>query len=189
MMSDEVIPVRSKNNNVLKRSSYWGNWSRILFHDAGGKGMLNIRKRYSIPDCIGTIEIDLTPINGFCGKWEEQKTNKARIRCHCTSMDTSDVVFGTIPVDVLKHMHEYMSERTVDLLLHADYLPYLDFKKKVGNPATFEDMFMEPVTLDQYWGELRRDGGGPGLLKHDVKPAYDALIADWTKKIKSLTPE
>jgi hypothetical protein len=47
--------LRSLNNNMFRYSNYWESWSRILFHDAQGRGMERMREKYNIPNRIETV--------------------------------------------------------------------------------------------------------------------------------------
>ncbi len=185
--------MRSLNNNVFKFSSYWRNWSRILFHDtadtAQNNPIIKMRKQYNIPAHVHTIELDLTAINpDHINDWRS-RVQHANIRCHCTPMVDRDIITGEVPLAALIEMDEWLTPDAIDVLLHADLLPYIDFdlEQKVTNGgAHFIDCYQRPVTPQQYLAAVRRDGGGPGILMHDVQGSYDALVRDWDAKIAKM---
>lgn len=185
--------MRSKNNNVFKLCSYWRNWSRILFHDtadtAQNNPIIKMRRQYNIPSHIRTIELDLTAVNPLHVTDWRAKVQHANIRCHCTPMADRDIIVGELPSATLIEMGEWLTPDAIDILLHADLLPYIDFEReqKVSNGgAHFIDCYQRVVTPQQYLAVMRRDGGGPGLTMPDVQGAYDALASDWEAKIDKL---
>lgn len=169
-MNQEVIPVRSKNNNVFYYSGYWQTWNRVLFHDAGGRGMLQFRKKYDIPNSITTIELDLTPVNGFTRYWKDNTDNssQARIRCHCTQLEGK--ITGSLPQDVYEEIKEHYSERTLDILLHADLLPFIDFEKaKHYKNQIFTKMMKDiPSGFNAEDWEIKISALTSGLLMSEV---------------------
>lgn len=187
-MLKEVIPVRSKNKNIFRRSNYWQTWSRILFHDEGGRGMLRYRERYEIPNHIKTIEIGLTPINGFRGTWEQQKIQEVRIYMHCTDIGDGRDLHAKVPVNIQEEMYANMDPRTVELLLHADFLPYLDFDKDRGGVVTFKDLVKEPLSLRDYFHSSSWCEGGPGIDIDDAAEDHKQYLVEFNNKLELLIP-
>lgn len=181
-MEQEVIPTRSKNNNVFRFSSYFHRWSRVLFHDAGGRGMLRMRQLYNIPQGVDTIEIDLEPHleNG----WSTEKIDQVVFRRHCTSLDGSDKFVGTLPKEVVERMYQNLPKETVELLLHADYLPGMDLRKK-GN--TFIELAKDMPTHEEFFHRYA-PYGGPGVFLEDTVEDWKRLVTHLEKKIQTLTP-
>ncbi len=184
--------IRSRSNNVFHYNSYWGNWSRILFHNAGGPAAYELEKvqvSLQMPLHHHTVELDLTAINPLhVNNWDE-KVQHANIRSHCTASRHGDLFVGTLPAKVVQQMQEWLSPECIDILLHADLLPYIDFAKgRAANNGGFKfaDAQRDYISPDDYLAAMMRDGG-PGIMMHDVQESYDALKADWDKKIKSLT--
>jgi len=196
--------MRSKNNNVFKLSSYWRNWSRILFHDVGGTAQNNpivkMRKQFNIPAYIRTIELELTAVNPQHVTDWRACIQYATIRCHCTPMAYRDIIVGTLPPEAIDSMEKWLTPEAIEILLHGDFLPYIDFDRKhehSNGGAHFIDCYQRPVTFQQYLDTLRsNEGGDPSIMMHDVEESYQALVQDeesyqalvqdWFKKIDSL---
>lgn len=180
--------IRSKNNNLFAYSSYWQAWSRILFHDHGGMGMKRMREKYQIPGYIDTIEVDLTGINDSHFR---DKVLKVNIRCFSGANYEGKHLRGTLPTGMFSEMYEKMPDSVLDTLLHADLLKYIDFEKyRTWNNggAIISHIAKEFMTLDQYWAMQKANGGGPGLLKHDVMEAWAEERHSWEEGVKRILP-
>lgn len=126
-MNNQVHGVRSNNNNVFVRSSYWGAWSRIL-----SEGTPHNNGR--------TVEVNITAINGRTD-FDWASTLKINIREHCTMRSKDDLFVGTLPEHVIAHMREWMDQPLMDRLLHEDFLPQIDwalYRKHNNGGAPFE---------------------------------------------------
>lgn len=180
---------RSRNNNMFRFSSYFLSWSRILFHDAGGYGMEQMRKRYDIPKSIKSIEIEITTVGGSASSW--QGVAKGNIHCHSSDFNPRDLFRGGLDQAVLTQMQLHLPERTIEVLLHADLLCYLDFDKydKYNNGgAAIKDIVKDFPTLEQYYAQQINNGGGPGLLLHDVEDDWYTYSNNWAEKIQQIIP-
>ncbi len=185
VMDTAARAVRSRNNNVFHYSSYWGSWSRILWHESDRK----LQERLGFDARVaGTVEIDLTAINPHCNlNWRDQ-VQYGNIRAHGTAFRDADKIVGTLPGYVVDMMNEWLTPDTVDKLLHADYLPYIDFEKgrKAANGGfKINDGLRDCITADQYLLAMQA-AGGPGILMADVWEAYCALEVDWADKVSKL---
>lgn len=118
--------IRSRSGNVFHYSAYWGMYSRVLFHDAGGPAMFAPRKQLGIPASIRTIEINLTAINPTHREYWEDRVRPGVIRAHCTSLESKDRIFGSLPAEALEMMQAWLAPETIELLLHYDYLPEIN---------------------------------------------------------------
>lgn len=180
--------IRSKNNNMFVYSSYWQTWSRILFHDHGGKGMQKMREKYQIPNHIKTIEVDLTGING--DNWFK-KVAKVNIRCLGDMDYEGKHLHGALSEFVVENMEALMDQSIIDTLLHADLLEYIDFDKyRTWNNggAIIAHCFKDFMTLDQYWRMQIANGGGPGLLRLDVMNDWEEESKTWEEALKKIIP-
>lgn len=155
-MSNEISKIRSKNNNVFSYCSYWGSWSRILFHDAGGRGMLKMRQEYGIPNSDRTIEV-----NVLCSIGSSQERNaKVVIRSHHTPllMSAYDRMTMELPLDVSQKVLVAYEPDIYSLIMHADLLKYIDFKKlhgpKNNGGCELEDCLVDGLTLHKLNGIL-----------------------------------
>ena len=176
---------RSRNNNIFAYSKYRSVWSRILFHDHGGRGMEKMRKKYEIPSHIKTIEVDLTGIGGT--NWDS--ISEIHIRCHSGS-DFSKLC-GTLPDITLEEMKTHFSKPVINTLLHVDLLRYIDFNKFDlwnNGGATLNLIVKEFPTLDYYWSEQVLAGGGPGLLCSDVEEDWQECSKKWEEEIRKILP-
>lgn len=183
-LADLVYATRSRNNNAFVYSSYWGSWSRVLFHESDKK----LARQYGL-ESNTWIELDLTAINPHDISGWRDGVQYANIRCHSTTRGDRDRIVGTLPGHVVKRMREFLTEDCVQKLLHADYLPYIDFEKgrKVNNGGfKFADATKDFMSLQQYHAQCKYSGGGDGLLLHDVREDYESLQANWTAKINNL---
>jgi hypothetical protein len=183
-LADLVYATRSKNNNVFVYSSYWGMWSRVLFHRSDTK----LARKYGL-ETQNWIELDLTAINPTSIPGWRDGVQHTNIRCHSTTRDAKDKIVGTLPGHVVKRMREYLTEDATQKLLHADYLPYIDFEKgrKANNGGFhFADATKDFTTLPQYHAQCKYSGGGDGLLLHDVREDYDVLKEHWDQNIDNL---
>src|SRR6478609_8620986 len=181
-MSSEVIPMRSRNNNVFHYSAYWRTWSRILFHDADGRGMQQMRRKYEIPDHIKTVEIDLTAINPTTVHHWLDTIQYGNLRAHCTPIGKDDIIVGSLDSTTLHLMQQWLPARTVDILLHADILPFIDWevwqKRHVGGGILVQHALKECVSLEQY-AAIMGEGAGPGVFAEDFAEAWRAFCEDW----------
>lgn len=174
--------MRSRNNNIFRLSSYFNSWSRILFHDHGGRGMEKMREKYDIPKSIKTIEVDVT------GEWA--RVARCNVRCHASDL-TTDLLAGTLHQDVVDELEKRLTPKSINAVLHADLLRYIDFDKynQYSNGGVPLGLIIKDFpTLDQYWVEQRRAGGGPGLLRDDVEEDWRLLSQKWEEELKRVLP-
>lgn len=180
-LADTVYATRSKNNNVFVYSSYWGTWSRVLYHESDRA----LKQRYDLP-YSPWIELDLTAINPTTiNNWSD-KVQHANIRCHSTTRGDKDKIVGTLPGHVVQLMRRNLTEDCVQKLLHEDYLPYIDFEKgrKACNGGFhFADATKDFMTERQNLASL---DAGPGVFLKDVQEDYEAAKKHWDQKIDNL---
>jgi hypothetical protein len=166
--------IKSRNNNVFHYSSYWGNWSRILFHDS--KGTEIIRRKYNIPSHILTLEVDVTAINPLVDLHWESHVARINIRGHCTAFDPKDKIVGSLREDTIERMQEHLSTEQIESLLHSDFLPFIDwdlYSKMCNGGAPFAKISKMPMVITQYLAMQKHNGAGPGLLIEDVREEYN----------------
>lgn len=175
--------MRSRNNNMFHYTSYWGHWSRILFHDAGGRGMEKMREKYGIPQSIKTIEVDIVS--------EVDRMQCVNIRTHCTEFAKHDRLVGTLPEDIVCCINHLLTPAMVNAVVHADLLKYIDWDKyqeHCNGGAAFKFITRDFMTLNQYWSMQRQNGGGPGLLRHDVEQSWQEEARHWQEQLDRIIP-
>lgn len=183
---------RSRNGNIFIFSDYWHSWSRILFHDAGGRGMQQMRQRYNIPSHIQTVEIDITP-NNFSPKtnigWD--RVERVNIRAHSSEIGRHSLLRGSLPDDVLETLNTRLQHKAINTLLHVDLLKYIDWDKYAlysDGGATIGLIVKEFPTLEHYWFDRQQSGGGPGLLIYDVQEDWQLESQKWQEEINKVVP-
>jgi hypothetical protein len=183
---------RSRNGNIFIFSDYWHNWSRILFHDAGGRGMERMRERYNIPNHIKTVEVDVTP-NNFSPRtttgWD--RVEGVNIRAHSSEIGQHSELRGSLPVEVIETLNARLRHKVIDALLHVDLLRYIDWQKydQYSNGGVPLKLTVKDFqTLEQYWSMQRERGGGPGLLIHDVQEDWEHESQAWQEEINRVVP-
>lgn len=123
-------PVRSQNGNMFVFSGYWRRWARVL-HESTPR---------DLPNCPhSTVEVDLEVVMNIPSMWD--RVNAINIRNHCTTRTQGDVFSGSIPGKVHEHMRAYMTETTVNRLLHEDFLPNINwdiYRQHSNGGAPFE---------------------------------------------------
>lgn len=91
---------------IYHYSNYWHTWSRILYK--GPKG---------------TIELNLTPVNGFGSKPDQIDTVRLEvIRLHGTAVDVKDKVTDELPRDVESVMLKCLEVGLINRLWTFDYM-------------------------------------------------------------------
>lgn len=181
---------RSRNNNIFHFSSYFRSWSRILFHDHGGRGMEAMRRQYDIPKHIKTIEVDLIPSSSH----EIERFSQINIRCHCTSLaGHPDKYQGSLDDKLVEIMLDNFSPKAVNTMLHANLLPLIDFdeydyKIRANGGAPLSKILKGPISLHEYWAQQVLNGGGPGLLMQDVEQDWQKYCGYYNKQIELLLP-
>ncbi len=175
--------VQSRNRNVFVYSSYWGTWSRVLWH----KSDQQLARRLGLPNHVGEwIELDLTAVNPHSSLDWADRVAKGNVRCHRTARGDRDIITSTLPAETVALMNVWLPEDTVDKLLHVDYLPYLDFevgRKLCNGGFKVNDALKDMVSIEAY---LASYNAGPGVFVEDVRESYEAVKADWDRKMKSL---
>jgi hypothetical protein len=185
----EVIPVRSRNGNVFKFSSYWHNWSRVLFHDPmDSRGMMAMRKFYRIPQHIRSIELELTAINPHVDIDWRDRVQYANIRTHNTPARAKDLITGSLPAEAIELMREWLPDSTIDMLLHGDYLDLLDFERmqlngQGGGGVSFAKACKSPMSLRQW-----QAAEGNSRLMHVDICDWQAYADDLGGRVAALTP-
>lgn len=187
LLVGNLFAVRSQNNNVFKYCSYWGSWSRVLWHESDQKlrSSIGFDARAS-----SFIELDLTAVNSDSKLHWESHTQHANIRTHCTAIGPNDKFTMTLPGRAVYRMREWLTEDAVQKLIHADYLPYIDFEKgrKASNGGfKFVDAQKEYMTISLYLANYRRStGAGDSLLVQDVREDYEYEKQQWELKRNAL---
>lgn len=177
----------SNNGNVFHYSSYWRTWSRVLFHmplDTRQDHPHHVLKRDLGIDSTW-IEIDLTAINPSVRTQWESHVQHGNIRAHHTDLRADDLITGTLPGSVVHEMQQWLKPDVVQKLIHADYLPHLDFKRLRQNSnggAAFKNCFRQSLSHEEYLHEVRISGGGPGILLTDVFEDYKQYLKDTEKE-------
>jgi len=172
---------RSRNNNVFKFSSYWRTWSRVLWHKSDRK----LQEKISFdPKCYEWVELDLTPSNPTSGEWYHVQVGN--VREHLTALSYGDLITGSLPDEMVREMQKNMPAENVERLLHADYMPYLDFDKgRLRNNGGFNpnDAFKDFISIERYLAEMQ---AGPGVFIEDIREDYERTKAHWDRKIDLL---
>jgi hypothetical protein len=183
---------RSRNGNIFIFSDYWHSWSRILFHDAGGRGMEQMRRRYRIPSYIQTVEVDITP-NNFSPRtnigWD--RVEHVNIRAHSSEISRHSQLRGSLPDEVLQALNTHLHHKAINALLHVDLLKYIDWDKYTlycNGGAPLQKIVKDFPTLEYYWYEQQQNGGGPGLLIHDVQEEWQLGSQAWQEEINRVVP-
>jgi hypothetical protein len=184
----EVIPTRSRNGNVFKYDAYWQKWSRILFHDPmGSRGMQKMREQHNVPQHVRTIELDLTAVNPMDAHDWRERVQHANLRDHCTPLDRRDIITGVLPAPVIEQMLMRLPIRTIDVLLHGDYLPLIDFQRMrlnpVGGGARFREAFRPCLSFNQW-----QAAGGNRPTRTQELCDWQDYADEYADKIAALTP-
>ena len=184
---DTLFAVRSANNNVFRYCAYWGSWSRVLWHESDQKlkAAIGFEVRAS-----SFVELNLTAINPHDKSHWESHVQHGTIRTHGTTPGHSDKFVGSLPGHVVYTMRKWLTDDAVDKLIHADYLPFIDFEKgrKASNGGfKFADATKEFMSIERYAALLRITfGAGPGLLTSDVREDYEQEKKVWEAKRDAL---
>ena len=106
----------------------------------------------------------------------------------------SGEIFWKLPADVIELMQKNLPVALIEQLIHADYIPYIDFYKnnediKCGRSFFLHHIAQREMTLGEYTLDARIRGGGPGILEHDVQEDWEKHVAYHKKKIAILAGE
>lgn len=108
--------MQSKNKDWFKRGDYFRNWSRVLIRGGG--------------DYTHQVEVQLTPVNDNFSEWLE--TSVIMIHRHnvtYSAFKDRNLWTHELPEEIADKMNEHLSKEIVNLLLHADLYPLIDWER------------------------------------------------------------
>ncbi|UQT02736.1 hypothetical protein YUBABA_00950 [Serratia phage vB_SmaM-Yubaba] len=108
--------MESKNKDWFKYDKYWRQWSRVICRGGG--------------DFNYEIEIILTPLNGTTAEWSDL----AKIQIHrhdvrYSAFKNDNHYTHVLPENVYEQMVRNISRNKLDILLHSDILPLIDWEE------------------------------------------------------------
>lgn len=110
--------MESKNKDWFKYDTYWRQWSRVICRGGG-----NYDHEISIP---------ITPINDEASEWSElAKIQIHRFDIRYASFRNKNKYTHVLPDAVYEKMKENLSNNKIEVLLHSNILPLIDWDKYV----------------------------------------------------------